>query len=104
MTQVSKRGKRQIIRSVLPGDMLGFQTDLDKSFTYSAIAIEDSVVCCVPDLFMMCSEYPELSLKLLWEELGFLYSTSRIAQLLHHREIDSEQQPISRADCLLLHI
>ena len=68
LTQVSKRGKRQIIRSVLPGDMLGFQTDLDKSFTYSAIAIEDSVVCCVPDLFMMCSEYPELSLKLLWEE------------------------------------
>ncbi len=50
LTQVSERGKRQVIRSVLPGDMLGFQTDLDKSFAYSAIAVLDSEVCCVPDL------------------------------------------------------
>lgn len=68
LTQVSEQGKRQVIRSVLPGDMLGFQTDLDKYFDYSAIAIQDSVVCCVPDLFKMCSQSPELSLKLVWEE------------------------------------
>lgn len=68
LTQLSARGKRQVIRSVLPGDILGFQTDIEKPFAYSAIAIEDSVVCAVPDLFNMCSQYPELSLKLLWEE------------------------------------
>ncbi len=68
LTQVSAQGKRQIIRSVLPGDMLGFQTDLNKPYNYSAMAIQDSIVCCVPDLLKMCGRYPELSLKLIWEE------------------------------------
>ncbi len=69
LTQLSAQGKRQVIRSVLPGDLLSFQTDVEKAFSYSAIAIEESVVCTVPDLFNMCCQSPELSLKLLWEEV-----------------------------------
>lgn len=68
LTQVSAQGKRQVLRSVLPGDMLGFQTDLNKPFSYSAMTLQDSIVCCVPDLLQLCGQYPELSLKLIWEE------------------------------------
>lgn len=68
LIQVSEQGKRQVIRSVLLGDLLSFQTDIEKQFAYSAIAMQDSIVCYLPDLFKMCSQYPELALKLVWEE------------------------------------
>lgn len=68
LTKVSDMGKRQVIQSVLPGDMFGFMTDISKPFAYSAIALQDSVVCSIPDLFKMCSQHPDLSLKMMWEE------------------------------------
>lgn len=68
LIKTSEKGERQIIRSVLPGDILGFQTDIDKPFAYSAFAIQNSIVCSTPDLFNMCNLYPELTLKLMWED------------------------------------
>lgn len=41
-------GKRQIIRIALPGDMLGFQSDLEAPMTHSAISLTDGVLCAFP--------------------------------------------------------
>ena len=48
-------GKRQILRISLPGDMLGFQSDLIAPMTYSAISLSDVVLCAFPR-----AEMPEL--------------------------------------------
>ncbi len=81
LTKISKQGKRQIIRSVLPGDILGFQPDLHGPAVYSAIALLDSIVCTTPDLLKMCTVHPEIALKLVWAEacettLSELYMTN----------------------------
>lgn len=41
-------GKRQILRISLPGDMLGFQSQLNAPMTYSAISLTDAVLCGFP--------------------------------------------------------
>ena len=68
LTKVSEQGKRQIIRSVLPGEMIGFQANISGPAVYSAVALVDSVVCSVPDFMKMCSVHPELTLKLVWTQ------------------------------------
>jgi len=61
-------GKRQIIRSVLSGDILGLQPDLHGPSIYSAVALQDSAICCIPGFLKMCSQNPQLALKLVWVE------------------------------------
>ncbi len=68
LTSNTEKGKRQIIRSVLPGDLLGIQPDLHGPAIYSAVAVQDSVICCVPDFLKICSLQPQLALKLVWTE------------------------------------
>lgn len=41
-------GKRQILRISLPGDMLGFQSDMGAVMTHSAMSLSDAVVCAFP--------------------------------------------------------
>lgn len=41
-------GKRQILRIALPGDMLGFQSDLKAPMTHSAMSLTDAVLCAFP--------------------------------------------------------
>lgn len=48
-------GKRQILRISLPGDMLGFQPNLDAPMTHSAMALSDAVLCAFP-----CKDMPDL--------------------------------------------
>ena len=48
-------GKRQILRIALPGDMLGFQSQLDAPMTHSAMSVTDAVLCAFPR-----EEMPEL--------------------------------------------
>jgi len=38
-------GRRQILRIALPGDMLGFQPNLEAPMTHSAISLTDAVLC-----------------------------------------------------------
>ncbi len=45
-------GKRQIIRIALPGDMLGFQPDLQAVMTHSAMALSETVLCGFPSKAM----------------------------------------------------
>ncbi len=68
LTKITELGQRQIIRSVLPGDVVGLQPDISTPAIYSAIALQDSIVCSIPDLLKMCSQYPEIALKLVWSE------------------------------------
>ena len=68
LTKVSEQGKRQVIRIVLPGDLLGFQPNLNGPSSYSAMAVQDSLVCETPNFIKMCKQYPELALKLVWAE------------------------------------
>jgi len=48
-------GKRQILRIALPGDMLGFQGNLEAPMTHSAVSLTDAVLCAFPR-----SEMPDL--------------------------------------------
>ncbi len=41
-------GKRQILRVALPGDMLGFQANLNAVMTHSAVALTEAVLCAFP--------------------------------------------------------
>lgn len=43
-----QNGKRQILRIALPGDMLGFQADMNAAMTTSAMSLTDSVLCAFP--------------------------------------------------------
>jgi len=48
MFKTLDNGKRQILRIALPGDMLGFQSNLEAPMTHSAITLTDSVLCAFP--------------------------------------------------------
>lgn len=66
LSRMSKDGTRQVFRSILPGDFLGFQPDLNGPHIYSALALSDSEICTVPDLLEICSKHPDLALQLAW--------------------------------------
>ena len=59
-----ENGERQVLRSVLPGEFLGFQPDLQSPSMYSAMALTDCVICVVPNLLELCHLKPELALRL----------------------------------------
>lgn len=56
-------GTRQITRFALPGDFLGFQSDLDGPMSYAAVSITDCVLCAFPrtSLRTLLLEYPEVA-------------------------------------------
>ncbi|MEN8174926.1 MAG: Crp/Fnr family transcriptional regulator [Pseudomonadota bacterium] len=56
-------GKRQITRFALPGDFLGFQSDMDGPMSYAAVTITKCVLCAFPRTSMrtMFTEYPEVA-------------------------------------------
>jgi len=64
LTRLSENGKRQVFRSVLPGELLGFQQHLRGPAIYSAIALLDSAVCRVPNIVKACSSQPVFGLSL----------------------------------------
>lgn len=64
LTRISKDGKRQVFRSVLPGELIGIQQHLQGPSIYSAIALVDCVLCRVPNFVSLCNSLPELGLNL----------------------------------------
>jgi len=64
LSRISSDGKRQVFRSVLPGELLGFQQRFHDPAIYSAIALLDSVVCRIPNIVSLCATQPELALGL----------------------------------------
>ena len=55
MFKTLDNGKRQILRIALPGDMLGFQGNLEAPMTHSAVSLTSAVLCAFPR-----AEMPEL--------------------------------------------
>jgi len=86
LTTMTKLGKRQIIRSVLPGEILGSQPDLHGPALYSAIALQNSIVCTAPDLLKMCTAHPEIALKLVWAEACETTLTELYMTNIAHRD------------------
>ena len=85
LTHTSEQGKRQVIRSVLSGDLFGFQPDLHGPSLYSAIAVQDSIICNVPNILDMCQHSPELALKLVWSEACEITLTELYMVNIAHR-------------------
>lgn len=81
----SEQGKRQVIRSILSGDLLGFQPDLHGPSLYSAIAVQDSIICDVPNILQMCKQKPELALQLVWAEACEITLTELYMLNIAHR-------------------
>ena len=67
---VSNNGKRQILRFLLPGDLVGFQVNTKGLMNYSAMTITDFVVCVFPreQLKPLLKRQPEIAVRLL--EIG----------------------------------
>ena len=64
---VSNNGKRQILRFLLPGDLIGYQTGAHGVAIHSAGTITESILCAFPraQLGEMLKESPELAIQLL---------------------------------------
>lgn len=64
---VSNNGKRQILRFLLPGDLIGYQTSGTGVAIHSAGTITESILCAFPraQLGEMLKENPELAIRLL---------------------------------------
>jgi len=57
-------GKEQIIRFVLPGDILGLRSFFcDRNYTSTAVAIEDSLLCFInrQDFQFLLNKYPQIT-------------------------------------------
>lgn len=67
---VSNNGKRQILRFVLPGDLIGYQTTAHGHLAHSACTITQSVLCAFSrtEIKPLLSKHPELAVRLL--EMG----------------------------------
>lgn len=63
---VSNNGKRQILRFLLPGDLIGYQTNASGVISHSAGTITESVFCSFSrkKLNPMLRENPELAIRL----------------------------------------
>jgi len=63
---VSNSGKRQILRFVLPGDLVGFQTNVSGVMAHSAGTVTESVLCSFPraKIKPMLEKNSELALRL----------------------------------------
>jgi CRP-like cAMP-binding protein len=85
LTRLSYDGKRQVFRSVLPGELLGFQQHLQGPAIYSAIALLDSVVCRVPNIVRLYSTQPELALSLAAAEACDMMLTEMYLTNVTHR-------------------
>ena len=66
LTRIEDSGKRQILRSILPGEVLGFQADHYGPAIYSAITVMDSLVCTIPSAIQLCTSHPALAMRLAW--------------------------------------
>lgn len=66
LSRINRDGSRQVLRSVLPGDVLGIQPDFKGPHIDTAMALSDSVICAVPNLETICSTHPELALRMVW--------------------------------------
>ncbi len=64
---VSNTGKRQILRFLLPGDLIGYQTSQGGIISYSAATVTESVLCTFPrnNLKEMLKDNHEMALRLL---------------------------------------
>ncbi|MEE9327413.1 MAG: Crp/Fnr family transcriptional regulator [Cocleimonas sp.] len=63
---VSNNGKRQILRFLLPGELIGYQTNAKGAVVHSAGAITESILCAFPraQLNKMLKTNPELAIRL----------------------------------------
>jgi CRP/FNR family transcriptional regulator len=85
LTRLSDNGNRQVFRSVLPGELLGFQQHLQGPAIYSAIALLDSVVCRVPNMERLYSTQPKLALSLASAEACDMMLTEMYLTNVTHR-------------------
>ncbi len=64
---ISNTGKRQILRFLLPGDLMGYQTNASGIISHSAGTVTESILCAFPrnDLKNMLIDNHEIALRLL---------------------------------------
>jgi CRP/FNR family transcriptional regulator, anaerobic regulatory protein len=85
LTRLSEDGNRQVFRSVLPGELLGFQVHFQGPAIYSAIALSDSTVCRVPNIMDLCATQPELAFSLASAAARDMMLTERYLTHITHR-------------------
>ncbi|MGR8999840.1 MAG: Crp/Fnr family transcriptional regulator, partial [Gammaproteobacteria bacterium] len=85
LSRLTGDGNRQVFRSVLPGELLGFQQHVHGPAIYSAIALLDSIVCKVPNIVSLYSTQPELAVSLASAEASDMMLTERYLTNVTHR-------------------
>lgn len=85
LTRDDDNGKRQVFRSILPGEVLGFQPDHHGPSIYSAITVMDSLVCTLPSAVQLCSKHPDLAMRLAWvSACDMLLTEMYLAKISQH--------------------
>lgn len=115
--KVFENGGRQIVRFVLPGDLIGFEGDDKAGMAFTAEAITDVTFCAIKQsvFYRTCAQSPRLAMSFAslltrealsaWNHVGALghqTAQSRVANLLLelHRRITAHRDP--RAPALRL--
>jgi len=85
LTRNDDNGKRQVFRSILPGEVLGFQPNHHGPAIYSAISVMDCLVCTIPSAVQLCSTYPDLAMRLAWvSACDMLLTEMYLAKISQH--------------------
>lgn len=64
--RITEEGSRQVFPAVLPGELLGLLPDDHGTAPYSAIALQDSIVCKISNLISLCLSDAKLAVRLAW--------------------------------------
>ncbi|MBP2312711.1 Crp/Fnr family transcriptional regulator [Azospirillum soli] len=103
-------GERQIVRFVLPGDLIGFEGNEEAGMAYTAEAITDVTVCAIKRsvFYRACAQSPRLAMSFAslvtrealsaWNHVGALghqTAQGRVANLLLdlHRRVTAHRNP-----------
>jgi CRP-like cAMP-binding protein len=98
--RVLRNGKRQILKLIMPGDVIGFPVSfLDRS-TYSVVALSDlTYTSCPFDAYIrLCYEQPQFGLVLCW------LAAEEAATFAEHIVNIGRRTPVERLAHLLLEI
>jgi CRP-like cAMP-binding protein len=62
--RMTDQGNRQVFPAVLPGEMVGLHVESHAKAPYSAVALQDCLICKIPHLIPLCLSDSKLAIKL----------------------------------------
>lgn len=98
--RVLRSGRRQILKLILPGDVIGFPVSFFDRSTYTVVALTEMTctVCSLESYILLCYEQPQFGLVLSW------LAAQEAAGYAEHIVNIGRRRPIERLAHLLLEL